>query len=81
MKVHLAIGHERSLCGMSPRHGTHDIRTHATFFHTPEADQCGRCLHFFEKRGYSIRKERDKAKFQPVPRTVVVADRILAGAS
>jgi hypothetical protein len=75
MKVHLTLGHERSLCGMHPRNGSYDIRTHATFFHAPEQDQCSRCLHHFEQRGNSIKKARAATKFQPVPRALVLADR------
>lgn len=74
-KVHLTLGDQRSLCGMSPRHGNYDIRTHATFFHAPEQDQCERCLYHFELRGNSIKKARDQAKFQPVPRALILADR------
>lgn len=33
MKVHIRINdNDRSLCGMSPRHGSYDIRTISTFF-------------------------------------------------
>lgn len=79
MKVHLSQGHERSLCGMSPRQGHYDIRPHATFFHAPEQDQCERCLHHFEQHGGNIKTARAQAKFQPVPRALILADR--AGAT
>lgn len=73
-KVHVTInGNDRSICGMSPRHGNYDIRTMATFFQAPESDQCGRCLDHLAKRGYSITKLRADAKF--LPRKDVVVDR------
>ena len=75
MKVHLTLNSPNSLCGMSPRQGSYDIRTHATFFHAPEQDQCSRCLHHFEQRGNSIKKAREQAKFSPVPRALILADR------
>lgn len=73
-KVHVAICHERALCGMSPRHGTHDIRTMETFFQSSASDQCGRCVGLLIKRGYSVRKLRENAAI--VPRSNVVADRV-----
>lgn len=72
-KVHAAIGHERALCGMSPRHGTYDIRTMATFFQSADDDQCCRCLELLEKRGYSVKRLREAAR--PQLRSGVVADR------
>ena len=78
-KIHVAIGHERALCGMSPRHGLYDIRTMSTFFQSSDDDQCCRCLDLLAKRGYSIKKLRESS--QPAPRSSVVADRLMAGAS
>lgn len=60
-KVHVSIGHERSLCGLSPYRGDHDIRTIATFFLSSEKDQCAKCLHRMTQRGYRIQTYRDLA--------------------
>jgi len=73
-KVHVAINHERSLCGMSPYQGNHDIRTFGTFSQVEESDQCLRCLTHLIERGYSIKKLRADAKL--MPRKDVVVDRI-----
>jgi hypothetical protein len=75
MKVHLTLGSPNSLCGMQPRYGNYDIRTHATFFHAPEKDQCARCLHHFVQRGNSIKKAREQAQFSSVSRALILADR------
>lgn len=72
-KVHIAIGHERSLCGLSPRHGHYDIRTMATFFQSADGDQCGRCLYLLKQRGYLIKRLRESAV--SMPRANVIADR------
>lgn len=72
-KVHISIGHERALCGLSPRHGHYDIRTMGTFFQSADDDQCGRCLYLLKQRGYSIKRLRDAAV--SMPRSNVLADR------
>lgn len=79
-KVHLAIGHERSLCGLNPNRGTYDItRNQTTFFQSPISDQCERCLRHFKQRGYSIKRARDSASQQPrIPRSASMADRVAA---
>lgn len=77
MKVHLAIGDTRSLCGIKPAQGK-DIRSLATFFQSSEPDQCERCLHHFAQRGYSIKKMRERAVSVPISRSMVVADRAAA---
>lgn len=72
-KVHVAVGYERSLCGLSPRGGGYDIRSMATFFQSAEKDQCCRCVDLLSRRGYSIKRLREAAV--PMPRSHVVADR------
>lgn len=77
MKVHLAMGNTRSLCGISPS-GSHDVRSLATFFHSPDEDQCSRCLHHFVARGYSINSARAAAKYMPRAAAAIIADRVIA---
>lgn len=78
MKVHLAMGHRRSLCGIEPRQGMYDIRTIATFFHSEDSDQCERCLHHLTQRGYSIKKLRSQAMDTRIPCAQIMADRVSA---
>ena len=78
MKVHVAINHERALCGVVSRAGkTHDIRTTLTIGQTHDDDLCSRCRELLERRGYSVPKLRDASRH--MTRAGVVADRLMAG--
>lgn len=74
MKVHVAIGNDRALCGVVSRAGkTHDIRTTLTVGQTRDDDLCVRCRELLELRGYSVEKLRAASMRQV--RANIVADR------
>lgn len=59
-KVHTRIGHERSLCGLSPYRGDYHIASFSSFFTALPEDQCGKCIERLQQRGYNIANERLK---------------------
>jgi hypothetical protein len=59
-KVHTHIGHERSLCGLSPYRGDHHIASFSSFFSAIPETQCGKCIERLKQRGYDIALERLK---------------------
>lgn len=63
-KVHTHIGHERSLCGLSPYRGDYHIASFSSFFSARPEDQCGKCIERLKQRGYNI--ERERLKFRTV---------------
>lgn len=58
-KVHTRIGHDRSLCGLTPRNGhAESIKSFAEFFSASDEAQCMKCLEKVAARGYKITELR-----------------------
>lgn len=73
-KVHVYIGHPRSLCG----HGKGAaIKPFSEFFTIADEDQCASCLTHIKKRGYSIEKLRKQ--YRALHSQIEPIDQIHAG--
>jgi hypothetical protein len=60
-KVHTRIGHDRSLCGLTPRNGhAESIKPFGEFFAAADEAQCMKCLQKVADRGYKLTELRKR---------------------
>ncbi|MES1983224.1 MAG: hypothetical protein V4443_12225 [Pseudomonadota bacterium] len=64
-KVHLSIGHDRSLCGLAPKNGPYRIVSQYNLFTASETNQCGKCIEALKRRGYTLPQKPSAARHQP----------------
>lgn len=72
-KLHTRIGHDRSLCGLTPRNGhAESIKSFGEFFAAADESQCMKCLQKIGARGYKITELRKRYRGQAETNTATL---------